>query len=69
MVAVSGDKPYRIHTRGPSFANLAALNTMAQGHKIADLVHHGKSRSGDSGGRQVTYEFFNFHSFRDASDR
>lgn len=38
VVAVSGDKPYRIHTRGPSFANLAALNTMAQGHKIADLV-------------------------------
>ncbi|MFA6622994.1 MAG: NADH-quinone oxidoreductase subunit D [Fibrobacteraceae bacterium] len=38
VVAVSGDKPYRIHTRGPSFANLAALNTMSQGHKIADLV-------------------------------
>jgi NADH-quinone oxidoreductase subunit D len=38
VVAVSGDKPYRIHTRGPSFANLAALNTMVQGHKISDLV-------------------------------
>ncbi|MFA6835111.1 MAG: NADH-quinone oxidoreductase subunit D [Fibrobacteraceae bacterium] len=38
IVAVSGDKPYRIHTRGPSFANLAALNTMVKGHKVSDIV-------------------------------
>lgn len=38
VVAVSGDKPYRIHTRGPSFANLAALNTMVKGHKVSDIV-------------------------------
>ena len=38
VVATSGDKPYRIHTRGPSFANLSALNTMVKGHKVADLV-------------------------------
>jgi NADH:ubiquinone oxidoreductase subunit D len=38
VVAVSGDKPYRIHTRSPSFSNLSALNTMVKGHKISDLV-------------------------------
>ncbi len=38
VVATSGDKPYRIHTRGPSFPNLAALNIMAQGHKVSDIV-------------------------------
>ncbi|MCF0215113.1 MAG: NADH-quinone oxidoreductase subunit D [Fibrobacteraceae bacterium] len=38
VVAASGDKPYRIHTRGPSFANLAPLNKMVQGQKISDLV-------------------------------
>ena len=38
VVATSGDKPYRIHTRGPSFANLSALNTMVKVHKVADLV-------------------------------
>ncbi|MCI5601635.1 MAG: NADH-quinone oxidoreductase subunit D [Hallerella porci] len=38
VVATTGDKPYRIHTRGPSFANLAALNTMVKGLKVADLV-------------------------------
>lgn len=38
VVATSGDKPYRIHTRSPSFANLSALNTMVKGHKVADLV-------------------------------
>ncbi len=38
IVATGGDKPYRIHTRGPSFANLAALNTIAKGQKVADIV-------------------------------
>jgi NADH-quinone oxidoreductase subunit D len=30
--------PYRLHMRTPSFANLQATNTMAQGQLIADLV-------------------------------
>ena len=39
VVAVTtGEKPYRIHTRGPSFPHIAALNKMVQGHKISDLV-------------------------------
>lgn len=38
IVAVKGDKPYRIHTRSPTFANMLALNEMSQGHKISDLV-------------------------------
>jgi len=38
IVAEKGDKPYRIHTRSPSFANLLPLNEMSRGHKIADLV-------------------------------
>ena len=34
-----GDKlPYRIHFRSPNFANLSALNKMAKGVKIADVV-------------------------------
>lgn len=38
IVAQKGDKPYRIHTRSPNLANMSAFNTMAVGHKIADLV-------------------------------
>ncbi len=38
VAATTGEKPYRIHTRGPSFPHIAALNTMVQGHKISDLV-------------------------------
>lgn len=38
VVAASGDKPYRIHTRGPSFPHVGALNKMCQGGKISDLV-------------------------------
>lgn len=38
VVAASGDKPYRIHTRGPSFPHIAALNKMVQGHTVSDLV-------------------------------
>lgn len=38
VVATGGTTPYRIHTRGPSFANVSALNTMAKGQKISDLV-------------------------------
>jgi NADH:ubiquinone oxidoreductase subunit D len=38
IVAEKGDKPHRIHTRSPSFANLMSLNEMCRGNKIADLV-------------------------------
>ncbi len=38
VVAAAGDKPYRIHTRGPSFPHIGVLNKMAQGGKISDLV-------------------------------
>jgi len=38
LVADGGSKPYRVKYRTPSFSNLSALNAMAVGHKIADLV-------------------------------
>lgn len=38
VAKTTGEKPYRIHTRGPSFPHIAALNKMVQGHKISDLV-------------------------------
>ncbi len=38
IVAEKGDKPHRIHTRSPSFANMLSLNEMSRGHKISDLV-------------------------------
>lgn len=38
IVAEGGPKPYRVKFRSPSFSNLSALNEMAAGHKIADLV-------------------------------
>ena len=31
-------KPYRVHMRGPSFANLQTLASMCEGHLIADVV-------------------------------
>jgi NADH-quinone oxidoreductase subunit D len=31
-------KPYRVHMRGPSYANLQALGKMCEGHLIADVV-------------------------------
>ncbi|HTD24144.1 MAG TPA: NADH dehydrogenase (quinone) subunit D [Terriglobales bacterium] len=31
-------KPYRVHMRSPSYANLQALNTMCEGKLIADVV-------------------------------
>jgi NADH-quinone oxidoreductase subunit D len=31
-------KPYRVHMRGPSFANLQALAKMCEGYLIADVV-------------------------------
>jgi len=31
-------KPYRVHMRGPSYANLQALAKMCEGHLIADVI-------------------------------
>jgi NADH-quinone oxidoreductase subunit D len=31
-------KPYRVHVRGPSFANLQAIPEMVQGTLIADVI-------------------------------
>lgn len=38
LVSKGGPKPHRVKYRSPSFSNLHALNHMASGHKIADLV-------------------------------
>ncbi|MCL4101918.1 NADH dehydrogenase subunit D [Fibrobacter sp. UWH9] len=38
VAETASDKPYRIHTRGPSFPHIAALNKMVQGHTVSDLV-------------------------------
>ena len=38
MVGDGGPKPYRVHFRTPSFANLQALPMMSEGHLVADLV-------------------------------
>lgn len=38
VVAEKGDKPWRIHSRSPNFANLSAINEMVKGHMIADVV-------------------------------
>jgi NADH-quinone oxidoreductase subunit D len=31
-------KPYRVHMRGPSFANLQSLTKMCEGQLIADVI-------------------------------
>jgi NADH-quinone oxidoreductase subunit D len=31
-------KPYRVHMRGPSYANLQSLSKMCEGHLIADVI-------------------------------
>ncbi len=38
IIAEGGPKPYRVKFRSPCFSNLSALNEMAVGHKIADVV-------------------------------
>jgi NADH-quinone oxidoreductase subunit D/NADH-quinone oxidoreductase subunit C/D len=38
IVSDNGFKPYRIKSRSPNFSNLSALDEMAKGGKIADLV-------------------------------
>jgi NADH-quinone oxidoreductase subunit D len=38
MVSNGGNRPYRVHIRGPSFVNLQATPKMIQGSLIADLI-------------------------------
>ena len=38
LVSDGGDKPYRVKIRAPGFAHLAALDEMARGHMLADVV-------------------------------
>ncbi|HEY3703644.1 MAG TPA: NADH dehydrogenase (quinone) subunit D [Terracidiphilus sp.] len=38
IVSDGGPKPYRVHMRYPSFADLQALETMCQGRLLADVV-------------------------------
>ncbi|HYH00263.1 MAG TPA: NADH dehydrogenase (quinone) subunit D [Terriglobales bacterium] len=38
IVSDGGPKPYRVHVRAPSFANLQALPKMCEGRLIADVV-------------------------------
>lgn len=38
IISEGGTTPYRIKFRSPGFSNLSALNHMARGHKIGDLV-------------------------------
>jgi NADH-quinone oxidoreductase subunit D len=43
VVSDGNKNPYRVKFRSPNFCNLSALNTMAHGQKIADLVAIGGS--------------------------
>ena len=38
MISDGANKPYRVKVRAPGFAHLAAMNEMAQGHMLADVV-------------------------------
>jgi len=38
VVSDGGAKPYRVHMRAPSFANLQSLQKMCEGRLIADVV-------------------------------
>lgn len=38
LVSDGANKPYRLKIRAPGFAHLAAMNKMAKGHMIADVV-------------------------------
>ena len=38
LVSDGANKPYRLKIRAPGFAHLAALDEMARGHMIADVV-------------------------------
>jgi NADH-quinone oxidoreductase subunit D len=38
VVSDGSPKPYRVHVRAPSFANLQLLHNMCEGRLIADVV-------------------------------
>ena len=38
LISDGANKPYRLKIRAPGFAHLAALDEMARGHMIADMV-------------------------------
>jgi NADH-quinone oxidoreductase subunit D/NADH-quinone oxidoreductase subunit C/D len=38
LVSDGTPNPYRYHVRAPAFINLGALNEMAKGYKVADLI-------------------------------
>jgi NADH:ubiquinone oxidoreductase subunit D len=38
VVSDGSPNPYRYHVRAPAFINLGALNEMAQGYKVADMI-------------------------------
>jgi NADH-quinone oxidoreductase subunit D len=38
IVSDGANKPYRLKVRAPGFSHMAAMNEMAQGHMIADVV-------------------------------
>ncbi len=38
VVSDGANKPYRVKVRAPGFAHLSAMNEMAQGHMLADVV-------------------------------
>jgi NADH-quinone oxidoreductase subunit D len=38
LISDGANKPYRVKVRAPGFAHLAAMNEMAQGHMLADVV-------------------------------
>ncbi|HAQ50133.1 MAG TPA: NADH-quinone oxidoreductase subunit D, partial [Gammaproteobacteria bacterium] len=38
LVSECANKPYRLKIRAPGFAHLAAMDEMAKGHMLADVV-------------------------------
>lgn len=38
MVSDGANKPFRVHLRAPGFAHMAAMNEMAKGHMLSDVV-------------------------------
>ena len=38
MISDGANKPYRMKIRAPGFSHLAAMDEMARGHMIADVV-------------------------------
>jgi NADH-quinone oxidoreductase subunit D len=38
LISDGANKPYRVKVRAPGFPHLAAMNEMAKGHMLADVV-------------------------------